>query len=506
MKNNLHSACLLFLVFLFFISGFMGIVSIEPAKANTIEDYNFSKFENNTDVIWGEIGSPASDYEIWGYTDKPYKFNVNYTVLSPNNTTMVFYWDCKGDKSNYNCSSLNDTKKSEWNYSHTWNKSNTYFVCVGVFNAAPNNSCPNISYWVPIKIFNDTTIKVQNFSMVDQNYSALVDENSGDSNESNYSAYVNNDYSFFVIVNAPSRTYKTDEDKRFVNETNIVVYWDLSNNNSVNYFEDYPHNIPNDASFDHTEFDKTKLLSETKTGISWRGNYTHKWNEIGEKNISAIAYQWDLLDGSKKPSNSINKTILIIRDPKNFVSSKNSVTSFITEPFSNLQNLGIFLVSAGLMIFFFTYTKSKVPVKISLLGMKPFYLKSVDTFVGVFTFVTGMYLYLVFGRCPWDISIVRSIDWLSNVYYSMLYYEYVTHKWNSLPLLLRNNSFLFFESIPYLSILLGLVVVFVLSMIIYRIAGPFLKGDLDSGIFLRRKKVLLPRLNTLRISLLLKRK
>lgn len=489
MKNNLHSACLLFFVFLLLISGFAGIVSIEPAKANTIEDYNFSKFEHNTDVIWGKIGSLASDYEIWGYTDKPYKFNVNYTVLSPNNTTMVFYWDCKGNKSNYNCSSLNDTKKSEWNYSHTWNKSNTYFICVGVFNATPNNSCPSISYWVPIKIFNDTTIKVQNFSMVDQNYSALVDENSGDSNERNYSAYVNNDYSFFVIVNATSRMYKTDEDKRFVNETNIVVYWDLPNN-SVNYFEDYPHNIPNNISFDHTEFDKTKLLSETKTGILWRGNYTHKWNKIGKKNISAIAYQWDLLDGSKKPSNSKNATILIIRDPKNFVSSNNFFISFIIEPFSNLQNLGIFLVSAGLMIFFFTYTKSKVPVKISLLGMKPFYLKSVDTFVGVFTFVTGMYLYLVFGRCPWDIPIISKLPLLPDAYFRVLYYEYAIQKWN----------------VPYLSILLGLIVVFTSSMIIYRIAGPFLKGDLDSGIFLRRKKVLLPRLNTLRISLLLKRK
>ncbi len=131
------------------------------------------------------------------------------------------------------------------------------------------------------------------------------------------------------------------------------------------------------------------------------------------------------------------------------------------ESFLNLHNLGIYLVVAGLIIFFFTYTRNNVPVQILLFGRKPFYLRSVNSFTGTLTFITGMYLYFVFGRCPWDIPIVSSLDRLSNIYFGVLYYDYTT-----------------FSGIPCLSILLGLTDVLTLSLIIHLIAIPLYKGEL----------------------------
>ena len=122
------------------------------------------------------------------------------------------------------------------------------------------------------------------------------------------------------------------------------------------------------------------------------------------------SFHWDPLDGSENYSNYRNKSILIIPDPKNLVSYP---------LIGNLQNWGILLSILGLVIFYFTYTRNNVPIKISLFGMKPFYLKSVNSLTGTLTFVAGMYLCFVFGRCPWDIPIVSSSNWLSNMYFNM---------------------------------------------------------------------------------------
>lgn len=491
MKNNSHSACLLFFVFLLLISGFAGLVSAED-KA---KDYDFSKFNKSSyKGEWDELSSPTSEYKIWGYTGQLYNFTTSLKkncTIPLGNTTMVFYWNCHGDENNtsdFTPLPINNTnnKQTSWNCTHRWNKQGTYYVSVGMFR---NNEAIKVSYWVPIRILNDTTIEVRTFSMVDENNSNLDQyilnsfNSSGNSTKREYCTYADKTQYFSTTINATinnSSENQTEADRRAIKETTTEVNWD-------------------DNFYDYNSFNQSIELDNSSNIYSWNENFTHKWEKTGEKNISVRNYHWDPLSGNQVYSNnSSNATILIIRDPKNFLYIKDpknflsfyNIISFITEPFSNLQNLGIFLVSAGLMILFFTYTKNNVPVKIALFGLKPFYLKSVDTFIGIFTFVAGMYLYIIFGRCPWDIPIISKLPLLPDAYFSVLYYEYAIQKW----------------SIPYLSILLGLVVVFTSSMILYRIGSPFLKGDLNSGNIFRGKKVLLPRLNTLRISLLLKRK
>ena len=268
---------------------------MDLGSANEDTDpYNFSKFEGNDSTSWGKIASPISDYNIWGYTGKPYNFTVNYTALSPKNTTMVFYWNCSGNKSDHspdlplndrnnskwkyppendkNNSKWkyppeNDKNNSKWKYPHLWNESGTYLVAVGIFNGpASNISCPNISYWVPIEIRNNTTIEVKNFYMLDENegfgcsnstYKVLSSDdsennscennsnennssennsnennscennsNENNSNENNsgennitednrkYCGYVKTDYSFSAILNATSLG---SEDNRTIN-------------------------------------------------------------------------------------------------------------------------------------------------------------------------------------------------------------------------------------------------------------------------------------------------
>ena len=506
MKDKLHSACLLLLFSFFFIAVFAGVGN---ASKDTYEDpYNFSIFEGNDSTRWGKIGSPISDYNIWGYTGKLYNFTVNYTALSPENTTMVFYWNCSGNKSDHSPDlplndrnswkwiypPANEKNNSKWKYPHLWNKSGTYLVAVGIFNGpASNISCPNISYWVPIEIKNNTTIKVQNIFMTDEKKGFEGNYSDHLYNNCTYCGYVNNDYSFSVKLNATSLE---EADNRTINETTTVVYWNYTSilgnksdnsilgnksDNSIlgNKSDNSILGNKSDNSILGNKSDNSILRSIDKNitsdknlfiekgsdnssyYITWNENFTHQWDETGEKNISATTYHWDPLDGDEMYSNNVNQSILIIRDPKNFISYP------IIGAFSNLQNWGIFLVATSLMILFFTYTKNKVPIEISLFGLKPLRLKSVDTLAGIFAFVAGMYLYFVFGRCPWDIPIVGNIgwlDWLSNLYFGMLYFEYK-----------EPNKF---SGIPFLSIFLGLVIVFALSLLIYMVWGPRFKGEL----------------------------
>ena len=142
-------------------------------------------------------------------------------------------------------------------------------------------------------------------------------------------------------------------------------------------------------------------------------------DNTGEKKINATAFHWDPLDGERRYSEINNTTsILIIQDPKNFVFYPLKGVSF------NLHNWGILLSIIGLIIFYFTYTRNNVPIEISIFGLKPFYLKSVNSFTGTLIFVAGMYLWFVFGRCPWDIPILSSLPKLSDMYFNVLYREY----------------------------------------------------------------------------------
>ncbi|HWQ48888.1 MAG TPA: hypothetical protein VN414_08075 [Methanosarcina sp.] len=511
MKKNLRSACLLILFFLSFIAGFAGLGSAE----NVSYDYSFN--EKNYTGKWNGLSSPASEYKIWGYPNMNYTFTTTYNrSLFSDKRTIVFYWDCKNNTSNYktvqmsneNCSIYNGAYHS--NCTNKWDKNGTYYVSVGVFQ----DGIPvNVSYWTTVEISNNTYITVQNFSMLDEkegfdsnnsahiykisNFTEIMLDGEEEFNCSNstynvlsldnsskncsYCVYKDNDYSFSTCLNATCRKSENirtlseikirrsltandiennllETDTRTIGETTTVIKWDDSSSDNSIF-----GNISNETVIsDNNAF----IISDNSIAyIEWNKNFTHEWDNTGIKNINAITFHWDPLDGSENYSNSTNKSVLIIQDPKNFV-----FYPFIGVSF-NLQNWGILLSILGLVIFYFTYTRNNVPIKIALFGMKPFYLKSVNSLTGTFIFVAGIYLYFVFGRCPWDIPIVNGLPRLSNMYFGILYREYGIKQW----------------SIPYLSILIGMLDVIILSLIIHLIAIPFYKGEFKIGEFLRRK-------------------
>ena len=250
MKKNLRSACLFFLVFLIFISGFAGLVS---AVADS--DYSFTHFnESNYNSRWGDLSSPTSEYDIWGYTGRTYNFSTNftknYTLL--NDTTMVFYWNC-GDGEDSDPYDFNTTNTTS--YSHKWNKPDTYYASVGIFQ---NGRPINVSFWVPIRIVNETNITVQNFFMLDENEGSdsnnsahlynIPDSAHSSENSTEYCGYVDNDYSFYVNLSATSRTNEdkrtlSREDNRTINETITEVEWgDNTSDNSLNVDNSYDNN------------------------------------------------------------------------------------------------------------------------------------------------------------------------------------------------------------------------------------------------------------------------
>jgi len=496
MKKNLRSACLLFLVFLFFTIIFVGLVN---AKG---DEYNYSKLNKSSMV--GIVKLPETGYPIWGYTKKNYTFFVNSTISpddpSKSNAIMVFYWDCLNNLSDYNNFSLDDLShfdndSQKWKCAHNWSKKGNYSVAIGIFklNGSREWEGKDVSYWIPVEIKNNTEIKVDTFYMLDENegvgrsnttYNISIlsnsseksDESSNPGTSSKYCGYAKNDYSFSVVLNATFNTSNlTSEDNRTIDEITTEIYWgDGNSDNSLS--------IDNENSI-HNNSNNTEIYANISAG-----SFTYEWNDIGEMEINASGFFWDPLDGARYPPNrSYNNTsILIIRDPKNFFStSSNSISGnetvlqfflkIVGGIFSNLQKWGILLSILGLIIFFFTYTRNNVPIEISIFERKPFYLKSVNSFTGTLIFVSGMYLYFVFGRCPWDVPIVNIsyLNKLSNMYFSVLYYEYETRP---LPL-----------DIPYLSIMLGIIFVFILSLIIHLIAIPFYRGELKTGKILKRK-------------------
>jgi hypothetical protein len=494
MKKKLFSICFPFLAIIIFISGFLNLVSA------TEDRYDFSQFnDKNFSGKWGDPSSPTSEYTIWGFTNKTYNFTTNFSSdviqnTSKDKTMMVFYWSCAGktiNLSDYTLLPIDDTNRNSksWICSHKWENPGTYFVAAGLFQ----NGIPvNVSYWVPIKIVDPTGIKVQDILMVDEDNVSNSKNNSFDEyyvpilsffkgvGKREYCAYAKNDYSFSVVLDAKCLT---SEDNRSILETTTLVNWGDTSRADNNAFAG---NLTDPDSNDSGIY-----FNSTTKSLVFNENYSHEWREPGERTISAGAFHYDSLDGRPVYTDYFNKNILIINDPQNFVSSSVPFISFITEPVSNLENLGIFLISAGMMILFFTYTKNRVPVKLSLFGNSTFSLRSVDSFIGILTTMTGMYLYFIFGRCPWDIPIVSNSFILSNLYFGMLYYEYVTRP---------------FHGIPYLTILLGLVDVLVSATIIYRISNPLLKGNFKTGEFFRRKYDFLSHFKISSISGLLRRK
>lgn len=500
MKIILRSACLLLIIFLFFIAGFSPLVSASD------DPYLFNK--NNYTGKWGNLYSPASEYKFWGYNDTTYNFvteleNNSIVHKSLNDTTMVFYWNCLSDNSSYDPFPMNNETHRQnkngqeyWNCSHKWNRTGTYYLSVAMYQ---NKSVANVSFWVPIRIINDTTIKVQSFCMVDEDKKPNYNSSSFDCSSSNlknytvpgdsdkwiYCAYAEKTHYFSAELNATltetngtladsNLTFQRHADERAVNETTTEVNWS--------------------DGYDYNSYNKLIDISDRNKSYQWSEEFTHRWNEPGEKKITVKNYHWDPLSGNPRDSNDTNVSILIIKDPKNFISYTGpfSLISFLIEPFSNLQNLGIFLVTVGLMILFFTFTKNNVPIKISLFGVKPFYLKSVDSFIGIFTFVTGIYLYYIFGRCPWDIPIISSLPGLPDAYFDMLYYEYHIIPNHIIPIPIYKTDV---NAFPCLSILLGLIVVSTSSMIVYRIGTPYLKGEKKSWEFLRVKGIPMLRSN-----------
>jgi hypothetical protein len=488
MKDNLRSACLLFLVFIIFTAGFVSLVS-----AKDPDPYSFN--ESNYTGKWKNLDSPTSEYSIWGYKNTNYTFITHCSNKSTldlkENPEIVFYWSCnnntdnpsdnKVDPSNFTRNPINNTTYylDSWNCTNKWNETGTYYVSVATYQ---NKSVVNVSYWVPIKIINDTKIEVKNFFMVDENKKYDCNNNStnnsnirsqnysipGDSNKT-YCAYAEKTHYFLAELNATLADSNLDfqrrADLRTVTETTTEVNW-------------------SDGPNDYNSYDKSTNVSSNDTSYQWSENFTHRWDTPGNKTIYVSNYHWDPLSGKPRYSkNNSNVSILIIRDPKNFFFDSNSL---IKKSFSNLQNMGLFLVTIGLMVLFFVFTKNNnVPVKIALLGLKPFDLKSVDYFIGIFSFIAGMYLYFVFGRCPWDIPMISYSQGLQNAYFIMLYYEYTTPP----------NP-----TIPYLSILLGLVVVFFSSTILYHVGLPIL-NKLKSVKFLIIKGISMLRLSISRFSL-----
>ena len=248
MKKNLRSACSLFLVFLFFTVGFVGLGS---AEVPTNYSFNESKYTHH----WDGLSSPVSEYKIWGYPGKLYNFTTEYNrSLFSDDMTMVFYWNCKSDPNDFTPVEMNNTTHhrpinntiSLSNCTHIWNENGTYYVSVGVFKG---EDPINVSYWAPVEIRDNCTIKVQNFFMLEDNegsgcnktYNVLIPanstENSANSSNSSdiYCGYVGNGYSFNVTLNATfiNTDNLTSEDSRTIKETTTEIDWgDSSSDNS----------------------------------------------------------------------------------------------------------------------------------------------------------------------------------------------------------------------------------------------------------------------------------
>jgi hypothetical protein len=594
MKRNLHSVCLVFLFFFFFIVGLAGLVNADGDQvlnndtypynytaneinySNTtqaiqnidVSDYffNYTTSENNTsenttnenntsenttnenntsenttnenNTSENTTNNPEYELLIYGYTDKPYKFGVQSTISVTSNisqdnflndTNVIALWDAKGNKLNCNITSLSNTTYSRdpkkncitysYVFSHKWNESGKYVIVIGTL---PKDEILTSSFSLSILIIEHAMVPSLNMSEEKKEFDGTSINNFYNYNNSTnyYCAYENNKYDFSATLNR-NNTHSEDTEGPM-----IIFGW-------------------GDNHSDYIPYDKNKsAITDNVTFVFY--NSSHEWHEIGSKNISVGVAQLDSFNQKFERETAFlndKSRILIIKDPKNFIDPENFLIDpknflrsdsnvstdpnnstflkippskgiasimniinpfiifiinpfirFIIERFSNLQNVGITIATAGLIVLVLIYTKNVVPVKISLFGLKPLDLKSVDSFIGIATLVTGLYLYFIFGRCPWDIPIVSDSKSLSNIYFCMLYYEY------AIP---RNGL-----HIPYMSILLGLVVVFSLSVFIYGIGIPFLKGESKSGKFfreiLRGERFFLPRSSTQQFSVQLK--
>lgn len=477
MKNSSYLACLLFITGIILVLGFVN-------SAHATENLGYDSFsENKINDPRYELDVPQS-YSVTGYRNKNYTFSIelkNPALFDLNKSCLRFYWDINNISDN-DFFFMNDKSHFQspnvWNASHIWARNGEYYISVGVFNYSSANHPAYYTSGIPINIKEPIEFNISSISMTNESsqnkqeitlysLSFLPQISNSSANKNYYCAYADNSYDFNVWYKINTNRLN-DYDNRSINETLTFVKWS---------------EISIDYDYDLFDIVIRKNISNhniTNSPYEFSDPFPHVWNQTGVQEINVTACYPDHLDGnmiSINNSQDCNKTILIIKDPKNYVnlmgSSSNPLFSFfnlIIGIFSNLEHIGIFLFVDGVIILYFAYTKNIVPVKTSIYGMKTIYLKSIDSLIGIFTLITGLYFYFVFGRCPWDIPIINDSTLLSNLYFNMLYSEYYP----------KDTL-----NIPHLSILLYLMIVLPLSFFIFLTGTPFLIGESKYGKFFR---------------------
>ncbi len=384
MKNYSYAISLLLLVFLVSFAGTVGMASeVNGTDNNSMDPYDLKNSGFNLENFTGH--KPEIEYPIFGYTNQNYTFSATCDPANFSNTDkikVVFYWDTWRDtgKNNRTERTYSDREKLEngdfrWNSTHNWSENKTYGVQVAIFEG---NTLKNLSYWMPVDIKPYLTPEKPHklFMETEKCNTTYKYEN-----ESFYCGYEGQFYTFVTNANDP-------ENER------IWYYFDWGDGKK-DYSEINDSGKP--QSYSHSWG-----ISASENKTSWHSrNFTIK-TEAVKRNV----YSKDSIESDA------NKTsILVIKDPGDFP----IIGSF--------QNWGIFLITVGTMILFFARNSNDVPAEVSVPLIRGCCLKSRNTFIGIFLFFLGLYLYFVFRRAPWDIPIVNNFTSLKEAYFGLLYSE-----------------------------------------------------------------------------------
>ncbi len=413
MKSNSYAVSLLLLVLFVSFEGTVGMAAELNIVDNSSTDGNITDpydLNNISKISTGH--QPAIQYPIFGYTNHTYNFSVTCNPDIFNNTEnvkVVFYWDTWRDTGKNSRTEIDLDKKNlenglfQLNCTHKWSGDDTYGFQAAVFEG---DNLKNLSYWMPIDIKPEFKPNKPHELFMEK----------GNSNKTYYygnkSYYCGYEGQFYTFV-----TNATDPENEKIW---YYFYWDEGEKDSTEI--DDPEKP---QSYSHS-WD----ISAPGNSASWHSrNFT----------IKTEAVKRDVYSKSSINSTPNNTSILIIKDPGDFVPIP-IIGSF--------RNWGIFLITIGSMVLFFARNSSDVPAEISVPFIRRCYLKSRNTFIGIFLFCLGMYLYFVFRRAPWDIPIVNRITSLENAYFGLLSSE-------------ADNL------IPYLSLVLALVFTIGISTVTY---------------------------------------